>query len=187
MNQAHLRNLSSPERARWLQAELVPWLEETQRLGDDVLEIGPGPGLTTDLLRVRVASVTALESDPVLAEALAMRLAGTNVAVIEGDAVKNGLPSGRFSAVCCFSMLHHALSVELQDQVFTEITRGLRPSGWLFGEDPLDSAFARLHHIGDTFVPLDPETLERRLEVAGLSNVGIQTGGSRIKFSAAKA
>ena len=84
-------------------------------------------------------------------------------------------------------MLHHALSVELQDQVFTEITRVLRPSGWLFGEDPLDSAFARLHHIGDTFVPLDPETLERRLEVAGLSNVGIQTGGSRIKFSAAKA
>ncbi len=186
MNNSHLRNLSSPERARWLRAELLPWLEETPRLGEDVLEIGPGPGLTTDLLRVNAALVTALESDPALAKALATRLAGTNVTVLEGDAVRSELPTDRFSAVCCFSMFHHVPTVELQDQIFMEIDRVLRQGGWLFGEDPLDSAFARLHHSGDTFVPLDPDTLEWRLHAAGLRNVDIRAGFHRIKFSATK-
>lgn len=186
MNNAHLRNLSSPERARWLRAELLPWLEETPRLGDDVLEIGPGPGLTTDLLRVNASSVTALESDPVLAKRLTTRLAGTNVTVLEGDAVRSELPTDRFSAVCCFSMFHHVPTVELQDRIFTEINRVLGQGGWLFGEDPLDSAVARLHHSGDTFVPLDPDTLEWRLEAAGLRNVDIRAGSHRIKFSPTK-
>ena len=47
-------------------------------LGDDVLEIGPGPGLTTDLLRVDLVKLTAIELDPALASALSDRLTGTN-------------------------------------------------------------------------------------------------------------
>jgi len=34
---------------------------------DDVSEIGPGPGFTTDVLRQRVAHLTAVEIDDVLA------------------------------------------------------------------------------------------------------------------------
>ena len=66
-------------------------------LGGDVLEIGPGPGFTTDVLRTRAERLTAVEIDPPLADALARRLAGTNVKVIEGDASALDLPSDRFT------------------------------------------------------------------------------------------
>jgi len=154
MNQFHLQALRSPGRARWLETELLPWLDGAGVLGDDVLEVGPGPGLTTDLLRERSAKVTAIENDPVLAAELAGRLIGTNVAVINGDATGSGLPGDGFSSVCCFSSLHHMPSTELQDRLFEEALRLLAPGGSLFGEDPADSDFARLGHIGDTFVPL---------------------------------
>ena len=55
-------------------------------LGDDVIEVGPGPGLTTDVLGTRTTRLTALEFDPDLARQLAQRLAGTNVDVVCGDA-----------------------------------------------------------------------------------------------------
>ena len=67
MNRTHLEYLASSEWADRLQTDLLPWLESTVQLGDDVLEIGPGPGLTTDLLRQRVAAVTAVELDADLA------------------------------------------------------------------------------------------------------------------------
>ena len=50
MNDAHLQFLASPEWAQMLETELLPWLLESADLGDDVLEVGPGPGLTTDQL-----------------------------------------------------------------------------------------------------------------------------------------
>src|ERR1700677_3883482 len=107
MNSTHLRYLASSEWADALRTELLPWLETTVQLGDDVLEIGPGPGLTTDLLRHRVAAVTAVEIDTRLAADLAVRLAGTNVEVICCDATELPLPADRFSAATCFAMLHH--------------------------------------------------------------------------------
>jgi len=75
VNQGHLQFLASPEWARMLESELLPWVEAAGNLGDDVLEIGPGPGLTTDLLRRRVSRVTAVEVDPNLGQALKVRLA----------------------------------------------------------------------------------------------------------------
>jgi SAM-dependent methyltransferase len=158
----------------------------TAELGDDVLEIGPGPGLATDLLRTRVARVTAIEVDAGLAEALASRLSETNVDVIQGDATDSGLPDSRFSAATCFSVLHHIPSAEIQDQLFTEITRVLRPGGAFIGEDPTDSDFARQFHAGDTFVPLDSKELRFRLEGAGLGDVTMQVGANRVRFIAFK-
>lgn len=155
-------------------------------LGDDVLEVGPGPGLTTDLLRERVQSLTALESDPQLAQALQARLTGTNVIVIHGDASSPGLPSGRFSSVCCFSMFHHVPSAERQDRVFDEMVRVLRPGGILVGEDPVDTPLARLGHTGDTFTPLAPATLGHRMSAAGRDRAQVEVANNRIKFSAVK-
>src|SRR5438105_15674861 len=123
--------LSSPMWAEMLERELLPWIERVAALGDDVLEVGPGPGLTTDLLRQRVAKVTAVELDPDLAAALAARLADTNVVVLHGDATASGLDANRFSAATCFSMLHHVPAPEIQDQVFVELYRVLRPGGTL--------------------------------------------------------
>lgn len=69
MKPGHLAFLASDAWAQMLRSDLLPWLTHEADLGDDVLEIGPGPGRTTDLLRERAAHVTALELD----ERLAMR------------------------------------------------------------------------------------------------------------------
>src|ERR1700736_6347890 len=116
MNESHLKFLASPEWAQMLETDLLPWLVGVADLGDDVVEVGPGPGLTTDLLRQRTTRVTAVEVDAGLAAALATRLSGTNVEVIHRDGTDTGLPPNRFSAATCFAMLHHMPTPELQDR-----------------------------------------------------------------------
>jgi SAM-dependent methyltransferase len=187
MNESHLQFLASPEWAQMLETDLLPWVLSVGDLGDDVLEIGPGPGLTTDLLRQRAAAVTAVEIDVDLAEALAERLAGTNVTVICADATDGGLPAHRFSAVTCFSMLHHVPSARRQDRLFAQIHRVLRPGGILVGVDAVDIPLLRDGHIDDTFVPVDPDTLGDRFEAAGLVEPSIERGDYQVRFVARKA
>jgi SAM-dependent methyltransferase len=186
MNELHLKFLASPDWARMLETDLLPWLTTVADLGDDILEIGPGPGLTTDLLRARVSNVTAIEIDVDLAMSLAERLAGTNVVVIQGDATRTGLPSNRFSAVTCFSMLHHMPSPELQNLLFAEVNRVLRPGGAFVGVDSVDNDAIREGHMDDVFVPVDPDTLGSRLEAAGLTGVAVEVGEYQIRFNATK-
>ncbi len=131
-----------------LEAELLPWIEAAGDQGDDVLEIGPGPGLTTDLLRRRAHRVTAVEIDPSLGRPLRDRLAGTNVDVIIADATDAGLPGDRFSAAGCFSVLHHMPSPEDQDRLFCELHRVLRPGGIFVGQDSLDLESMRVRARG---------------------------------------
>ena len=169
MNEGHLQFLASPEWARMLETDLLPWLLGVADLGNDVLEVGPGPGLTTDLLRQRAARLTAVEVDAALAAALAARLAGTNVEVIHCDATSTGLPSARFSAATSFSMIHHMPAPSLQDQMFAELYRVLRPGGVFVGTDSRDLDVIRAAHIDDVFVPVDPDTLVGRLEEVGFA------------------
>ena len=57
--------------------------------GDDVLEVGPGPGVLTAALATRVRSVTAVEVDPRMVALLEETLAGhRNVQVVQADALK---------------------------------------------------------------------------------------------------
>ncbi len=186
MNEAHLQFLASPDWARWLETELLPWLAQVAELGDDVLEVGPGPGLTTDLLRQRAPKVTAVEIDADLASALATRLAGTNVEVVHADATDTGLAANRFSAATCFSMLHHVPSPEMQDRVFTEVHRLLRPGGAFLGTDSVDGELIRQFHDGDVFVPIPPEDLGRRLEQAGFEALNVDVGEFELRFHARK-
>jgi SAM-dependent methyltransferase len=187
MNESHLQFLASPEWAQMLETDLLPWVLSVGDLGQDVLEIGPGPGLTTDLLRQRATAVTAVEIDVDLAEALAERLAGTNVTVVCADATDGDLPANRFSAVTCFSMLHHMPSPSLQDRLFAEIHRVLRPGGILVGVDGLDIQPIRDGHVDDTFVPVDPDTLADRFEGAGLTEPSVERGDYQVRFVARKA
>jgi len=56
---------------------------------DDVLEIGPGPGVLTAALGARVRSVTAVEVDPRMVALLGETLADhKNVRIIQADALK---------------------------------------------------------------------------------------------------
>ena len=174
MNETHLTYLASDEWAERLRTDLLPWVERTADLGDDVLEIGPGPGRTTDLLRDRCERVTAVELDPALASSLRDRLAGTNVEVLEADAAETGMPDGRFSAAACFSVLHHVPTPEHQDRIFAEVARMLRPGGSFLVADARDHEILREFHHDDTFVPIDTATVEERLVAAGFSDIAVE-------------
>jgi SAM-dependent methyltransferase len=182
VNESHLVFLASPEWAAMLESDLLPWVEAAGDLGDDVLEIGPGPGLTTDLLRRRVPRLTAIEMDRSLAAPLQERLTGTNVDVICADATESGLDADRFSAATCFSMLHHLPSPESQDRLFVEVNRVLHPGGIFVGTDSRDLDVIRAGHVDDTFVPVDPDTLADRLARAGFVHTKIDTGDYQIRF-----
>jgi SAM-dependent methyltransferase len=186
VNENHLRYLSSTEWAQTLQTELLPWIAAAGELGDDVLEIGPGPGLTTDLLRQRVGRLTVVEVDRDLGEALSERLAGTNVEVIVADATEADLPSARFTAAACFSVLHHMVSAEHQDRLFAELHRVLVPGGIFVGQESLDLEMIRAGHEGDTFTPIAPEDLERRLALAGFGPTTTSTVGYHFRFISRK-
>ena len=186
MNEAHLRILSSPDWANTLQDELLPWVVQAGDLGEDVLELGPGPGLSTELLMQRVPQLTAVELDSDLAAALASRLAGTNVTVLQADATETGLNGGRFSSVVCFSMLHHVPSASLQHLVFREAFRVLRNRGRFLGVDALDSEETRELHVDDVFTPMPPDALGARLKSAGFTDVSVSTTERRVRFIAMK-
>jgi SAM-dependent methyltransferase len=186
VNEGHLQFLASPEWARMLETDLLPWVEAAGDLGDDVLEIGPGPGLTTDLLRERVRHLTAIELDPGLAGPLQQRLAGTNVDVICADATQVDLDADRYSTATCFSMLHHMPSAELQDQLFAAVHRAIRPGAMFIGVDSLDLDVIRAGHFDDTFVPVDPQTLPDRLAAAGFGDTAIDVGDYQFRFVSRK-
>jgi len=186
MNEIHLTMLASPEWAETLRRELLPWALDGVDLGDEVLELGPGPGLTTDLLWPRVAALTALELDGELAAALAERMRGTDVRVAEGDATRTGFEDNRFSSVVCFSMLHHVPTAADQDLVFVETCRVLAPGGRFLGVDAVDSPRTRGLHVDDVFVPMAPETLTGRLGAAGFVDVTVEHTDQRLRFRAAK-
>jgi len=182
VNENHLQYLSSPEWARALESELLPWVDAAGDLGDSVLEIGPGPGLTTDLLRERVPHLTAVEVDPSLGRSLSDRLAGTNVEVIVADATEAGLPAERYTAAACFSVLHHMPSAAHQDRLFAELHRVLRPGGIFVGQESLDLEMIRSGHAGDTFNPVKPDDLARRLSAAGFGPTRTDVVGYHFRF-----
>jgi SAM-dependent methyltransferase len=186
MNQTHLAFLASPQWAEQLEREVVPWIEASGELGDDVLEIGSGPGLSTDLLSRRVARLTAVEVDRALADALGHRLAGTNVEVLCGDGADTGLPDDRFSAVTAFSVLHHVPTAEHQNRILAEVRRVLRPGGTFVGIDSLDLEMIRRGHEGDIFIPIDPDTLPERLRRLGFGETRIDRTEVHFRFAARK-
>ena len=184
VNEEHLALCSSPEWARFVEAELLPWVMDGHDLGDAVLEVGPGPGLTTDVLRRQAARLAAAELDPGLAGQLAARLAGSNAAVVRADAACLPFAAGSFSAAACLTMLHHIPSARQQDTALAEIARVLRPGGLLVGSDGLDTPQRRRVHQGDVFVPVDPGTLAQRLRIAGFADARVEVAGDRLRFAA---
>ncbi|HTB09602.1 MAG TPA: class I SAM-dependent methyltransferase [Acidimicrobiales bacterium] len=187
MNEEHMKICSSPEWAEYVENELLPWALGKQDLGDDVLEIGPGPGLTTDVLRRRVAHLTAVEIDPQLAASLATRLEGTNVEVVCADATSLPFEESRFSSVVMFTMLHHVPSPELQNQVFAQARRVLRPGGLFAGTDSVETTARWMLHEGDTYVPVDPSALAPRLDSAGFMEIVVEEVADRFRFLARRA
>ncbi|MGO9560079.1 MAG: class I SAM-dependent methyltransferase [Acidimicrobiales bacterium] len=164
---------SSPEWAQHLQEEVLPWLLRDVDLGDSLLEIGPGPGAATELLRHEVKELTAVELDPTAASALAERYAGTNVEVVVGSGAGLSYPDASFSSVGTFTMLHHVPTTAQQNQLLAEALRVLQPGGVLIGSDSLPSNDLHHFHEGDTYNPIEAGSFVARLQTIGFERVTV--------------
>jgi SAM-dependent methyltransferase len=176
VNKHHTDLLGTAEWAAFLHEEILPVVTHGVDLGDDLLEIGPGPGAATDWLRHRVKRLVAVELDPEAAAALGERFAGTNVEAIAGDATTLPRMAESFDTVGMFTMLHHVPTRALQDAILFAAFRALRPGGTLIGSDSLPSDRLHRFHEGDTYNPVEPAALLTRLQTIGFSEVMVIAG-----------
>ncbi len=91
---------------------------------------------------------------------------------------------GTFSGAVSLTMLHHIPSRALQDRLFAEVHRVLKPGGVFAGTDSMRSLLMRIFHIRDTMVLVDPATLPNRLEAIGFKDVKVEIGAGRFRFVA---
>jgi|GEM_PF-199118 len=174
---------------RWrnrLHNELMPWALSDAGLSGEILEIGPGPGLSTEVLCRRFSQITSVEIDERLAASLARRSAtiGSNLRIVRGDGTSLPFRDAHFSGAVCFTMLHHIPGAELQNRLFREVRRVLKPGAVFLATDSLPSFTMRLIHIHDTMVLIDPSTIQSRLETAGFSEVAVEVAHGGLRFQA---
>lgn len=175
MNKAH-EACGSDEWRQAIREVILPWALDETDLGDNVLEVGPGYGATTDVLSQSVPRLTSVEIDDELAAMLTERFADvSSVQIVHGDATSLQYADDSFSGAACFTMLHHVPTVELQDRLFAEMARVLRPDAVLVASDSLGSDELKAHHEDDTYNPVDPSSLPGRLAAAGFGGVSVKT------------
>lgn len=184
MNRLHQWYCRTDHWRRTTQNQILPWALDGIDLGDTLLEVGPGPGVTTDWLRHRAKKMECLEIDATLATLLERRLAGTNTIVRCGDATAMPYEDCRFSTVASFTMLHHILTSELQNQFFREALRVLQPGGVFVGVDSLPTILMRVFHFRDTLTFVAPKILPQWLETVGFKDAKVDIGSDRFRFSA---
>lgn len=163
---------------------LVPWALEGVDLGAQVLELGSGPGATTTALQALAASLTCVEIDHRLATGLLRRSGGDRLRVIAADAAALPFPDQSFDAVVSFSMLHHVVSSALQDRVFAEAARVLRPGGVFAGADIAPGWVFSAIHIFQRVVAVDPDSLGPQLRHAGFATPRVDRNRHMFRFSA---
>lgn len=186
MNLVHRWLCSSKRWRRTVEQHIVPWTLENLALGAQALEIGPGYGAATELLHKRVGHLTCIEIDPELSARLTNRTAQRNVTVLTENATHTSLPACTFDSAVCFTMLHHVPSAALQDQLFREVFRLLRPGAIFAGTDSLTSRTFRLLHLFDTLTPVEPATFPARLEAAGFESVEVDVNPRAFRFRSRK-
>jgi SAM-dependent methyltransferase len=167
-----------------VERHMLPWVLADVPLGPHVLEVGPGPGVTTELLRPRTEHLTCVEIDCGLAQRLARRMSGRAVSIVCADATALPLPDGAFDTALSLTMLHHVPSAALQDRLLAEIARVLRPGGIFAGADSLASPLFRLLHLGDEMLPIDPGGFAARLSAAGFVDPQVDVRSHDFRFRA---
>lgn len=186
MNLVHRFLCSSNYWAKSVKEQMIPWALADVELGDNTLEIGPGYGANLRVLVDMTPNLTAVEIDPPMTERLQAKY-GSQARIINGDGTDTGLPADEFSSVVCFTMLHHVPTPTLQDQLFGEAYRVLRPGGVFAGSDSMTSPSFRLLHIRDICNTIPPQTLPDRLRRAGFGGVHVDTEDGRLRWRAVKA
>lgn len=169
MNQMHQRICSSEKWALKTRERLLPWALHGVELGTDVLEIGPGYGANLRVLVEQVPHLTAVEVDAETARLLDVAW-GERARIVHADGADMPLPDASYDSVVCFTMLHHVPSAELQDRIFAEAFRVLRPGGTFMRqrqpvEPPLPAGPLPRHH--ERRRPRDPARAPHRRGLHG--------------------
>jgi SAM-dependent methyltransferase len=185
MNVVHRLCCSSNYWAKTVERKLLPWALRDVDLGDNTLEIGPGYGANLRALIDKTASLTAVEIDGSLAQRLHRRY-GDCARILHGDGTDIRFPDTTFSSVVCFTMLHHVPTPSLQDRLFAEALRVLRPGGAFAGTDGVPSLSFRVMHLGDTYNPVPPDGLADRLRRAGFTEVCVDVVGGEQRWRAVR-
>jgi ubiquinone/menaquinone biosynthesis C-methylase UbiE len=165
--------------------QLLPWVLSGTRLGDHLLEIGAGSGAATSHLKTRVSRVTSLEYD----HNSALRLKSLNngsVAAVRGDASSLPFAAQTFSSALAILVLHHLRSTQLQDQMYAEAFRVLRPGGVFIAFEIPDSWFHRIGHIRSIFTPVTPNSVFPRLTAAGFSKITLDVRKGAFRLTAVR-
>ena len=163
---------------------ILPWMLAGYSLGDRVLELGAGPGATTEELRRRAKQVTSLEYDQKFAAKLGARFGNTNASVLQGDAAALPFGDESFSSVIAILVLHHLKSREQQERAFAEIHRVLRPGGVFLALEINDGWLQRFGHIKSVFLPISSSEIAAQLASFGFSEVAVESKGSSFRIGA---
>ena len=81
-------------------------------------------------------------------------------------------------------MLHHLPTPELQDRLFAEARRVLRPGGVFAGSDSRWGPLFALAHLGDDLCLVGPDRLPPRLEKAGFLSPTVSVRRDAFRFRA---
>jgi SAM-dependent methyltransferase len=182
MNRWHRRFCTSDRWLEQVQERLLPATFGAPGLDlrGRLLELGPGPGATTQWFLRRGARVTAVDIDAAAVEKLEQNVPGVTVQL--ADAGELPYADGTFDVVASCTMLHHVRGVRHKDRLVREAARVLAPDGWFCGFDTPGGIRMRLVHLGDDYDPVDPEWLHRALHAAGLVDVSVHTSARLIRF-----
>ena len=163
------------------QRYLLPWLLRDVTLGDHLLELGAGYGAATSNLRPRVLRLTSIDHDHRSVLTLKSRTNGLSETLC-ADVTRLPFASQTFSSALAILVAHHLKSTQVQDHMFCEAFRVLRPSGTFVMFEIHNDWIHRIGHIRSTFTPLDSQTVQSRLTTAGFTNIVVdaRTGGFKV-------
>ena len=119
------------EHREWLgeafENKIRSWLARRFTPDDDVLELGCGTGIFSEMIAGRVRHLTATDFSPEMLERAGRRLrAYDNVETRREDARHTSFADGAFDAVLAVNLFHHASEPEA---VARECSRVVRPGG----------------------------------------------------------
>jgi ubiquinone/menaquinone biosynthesis C-methylase UbiE len=165
---------------------LLPTLIGNAHLGDHLLEIGAGYGAATSQLQAQVPRVTSLEYDHQCTLKLKSKSLSGTCAAVQGDAAHLPFAADTFSSVIAVLVLHHLKSPALQDCMFAETLRVLRPGGVFLAFEIPDSWLHRAGHVCSTFTPVARDSVFPRLTAARFSNITLDVRKGALRISAVR-